>query len=96
MGICGGWACHVEQWRYGHPAKKATWLYAFGVKPPPMKWGSVPDQHAGALVSWCGNHVASGEVRPRVGKDAASRTPIAFRDALMGIARSAAVAREAA
>jgi hypothetical protein len=27
-GICGGWSCHVEQGRYGHPAKKATWLYA--------------------------------------------------------------------
>ena len=27
----GGWTCHVEQGRYGHPAKKATWLYACGV-----------------------------------------------------------------
>lgn len=33
-GICGGWSCYVEQGRYGHPAKKATWLYAFGVTPP--------------------------------------------------------------
>ena len=24
-GMCGGWSCHVEQGRYGHVAKKATW-----------------------------------------------------------------------
>ena len=24
----GGWTCYIEQGRYGHPAKKATWLYA--------------------------------------------------------------------
>lgn len=27
-GSCGGWSAHVEQGRYGHAAKKATWLYA--------------------------------------------------------------------
>jgi hypothetical protein len=44
-----------------------------------------------ALVSWCGNRVRSGESRPRVGKAAASRSPLEFRDALLGIARSARV-----
>ena len=87
-GICGGWACHVEQGRYGHPAKKATWLYAFGIgDPPSLRWGAVPDRRSKALVSWCANHVKSGEVRPRVGKKAASATPIEFRDVLLGIAR---------
>jgi len=53
----GGWVCHVGQGRYGHRAKKATWLYAFGiVAPPSMRWGSVPDSKSTALVSWCGNH----------------------------------------
>ena len=88
----GGYAftCHVEQGRYGHMAKKATWLYA--VVPylgmlPELKWGSDPDQRSKALVSWCGNHVASGEVRPRVGKAAASKTPPEFREALLTIPR---------
>jgi len=88
-GICGGWSCYVEQARYGHDAKKATWLYAFGVDPPAMRWGHVPDRDVKALVSWCGNRVRTGESRPRVGKAAASKTPEAFRDALIGIAESA-------
>jgi hypothetical protein len=87
-GIDGGWACHVEQHRYGHPAKKATWLYAFGTELPSLRWGHVPDVEVKALVSWCGNRLASGESRPRVGKAAAAATPIAFRDELVGIARS--------
>jgi hypothetical protein len=35
----GGWTCCVDQGHYGHPAQKATWLYAFGVKLPSLKWG---------------------------------------------------------
>lgn len=89
-GICGGWSCYVEQGRYGHVAKKATWLYAYGVDLPELRWGHDPDQRSQALVSWCGNHVKSGEVRPRVGKAAAARTPVEFRDVLLGMARSAA------
>lgn len=90
-GLCGGWSCYVEQGRYGHLAKKATWLYAFGVEPlPALRWGWDPGVQSSALVSWCGNHVSSGESRPRVGKTAASRTPPAFRDELLAIARSVA------
>jgi len=101
-GFCGGWSCHVEQGRYGHRAKKATWLYAYGVVPPPMRWGFIADtelhpvrwrdsakrERARALVSWCGNHVPGGENRPRLGKREASATPLEFRDALLAIARS--------
>lgn len=89
-GLCGGASCHVEQGRYGHPAKKATWLYAFGTELPELRWGFDPDQRSRALVSWCGNHVASTEARPRVGKRAAAATPLEFRDVLVAIARSAA------
>lgn len=88
-GICGGWSAHVEQSRYGHRAKKATWLYAFGAKLPSLQWGSSLDTESEALVSWCGNRVKSGESRPRVGKRAASATPPAFRDVLLEMARSA-------
>lgn len=83
----GGWTCHVEQGRYGHRAKKATWLYAHGVELPSLRWGAVPDQQSQAPVSWCGNHVASGEDRPRLGKAAAAATPPEFRDELIGMAR---------
>lgn len=89
-GICGGWSCHVEQGRYGHVAKKATWLYAHGVNLlPSLAWGSDPDVMSKAPVSWCGNRVKSGEARPRVGKRRASETPDEFRDILISIARSA-------
>ncbi len=87
--LVGGWSCYVEQSRYGHVAKKATWLYAHGVDLPSLRWGHVADQRATALVSWCGNHTRADERRPRVGKRAAARTPIAFRDVLLRIARSA-------
>lgn len=88
-GPCGGWSCHAEQGRYGHPAKKATWLYACGVLLPDLAWGHDPDQRSQALVSWCGNHVRSGERRPRVGKRTASKTPESFREILVAMARSA-------
>lgn len=95
-GFCGGWTAHVEQGRYGHPAKKATWLYAFGVDLPSLKWGFDPDQRSRALVSWCGNHVSSNEVRPRVGKKVAAASPVEFRDLLIGMARTVSSARAAA
>lgn len=88
--MCGGWTCQVEQGRYGHPAKKATWLYAHGPEPTPLLWGYSHDNESGALVSWCGNRVKSGESRPRVGKAAASKSPPEFRDALLELARSCA------
>jgi hypothetical protein len=85
----GGWTCHVEQGRYGHVAKKATWLYACRVPSlPSLDWRTIPDRESKALVSRCGNHVSSGERRHRVSKAAAAATPPAFRDVLVAIARS--------
>ena len=90
-GECGGYSCHVEHGRYGHVAKKATWLYAYGAPDlPELRWGSDPDNKSKALVSWCGNRVASGESRPRVGNKAAAATPPEFRAVLVGIASRAA------
>lgn len=89
-GLCGGWSCHVEQSQYGHPAKKATWLYAVSSRPlPSLRWGRSPDAASRALVSWCGNRVKSGEKRARVGRRVASRSPEAFRDLLIDIAMGA-------
>lgn len=98
----GGWVCHVEQHHYGHPAKKATWLYAYGLtNPPQLNWGIVPDNQSQALVSWCGNrtrpravvgslrhHGKDVDPRPRLNRKAASATPPAFREVLLQIARS--------
>jgi hypothetical protein len=39
----GGASCYVEQGRYGLPVKKATWLYAYGVELPELRWGFTPD-----------------------------------------------------
>ncbi len=39
----GGASCYVEQGRYGLPVKKATWLYAYGVELPHLRWGFTPD-----------------------------------------------------
>jgi len=88
--FAGGWACHVEQGKYGHPAKKATWLYAYGVDLPALRWGSDPDRKSLALVSWCANTTRADEKRPRLSKRAASSTPPAFREVLLAMARSAA------
>ena len=86
---CGGYTAHVEQGRYGHIAKKATWLFAFGADLPELRWGANPDGASTALVSWCGNKVARMPDCPRVGKDAAARTPPEFRSVLIDIARGA-------
>jgi len=81
-----GWVCHVDQGMYDHPAKKAIWLYAYGIKPPTLRWG---ESVGTALVSHCKNHVRADEDRRRLGKREASATPPAFRDALLAIARTA-------
>ncbi len=84
------WTCYVEQWRYGHRAKKATWLYYVGLtQPPALRFGLVPDHKYEAPVSWCGNHVASGEKRERLGHKAAIATPPEFRAELLMLARHA-------
>lgn len=90
QGPCGGFSCHIEQGRYGHKAKKATWLYAHGVPLPELRWGATPDSDQVALVSWCGNRTRKGgESRPRMRSKSASATPLEFRDVLLGMARSA-------
>ena len=86
MGMCGGWSCHVEQVRYGHPARKATWLYAYATALPALEWGKTDG--ATAWVSF-GDFDRYPDV-PRVTKAAASKTPERFRDVLLSMAQSAA------
>ncbi len=77
-GICGGWSCHVEQWHYGHRAKKATWLYAYGVDHlPSLRWGATPDTAVTAYVSDGGGGVKDGSKRPR--RAAVELAPVSWR-----------------
>ena len=87
-----GWTCCVEQGHYGHAARKATWLYAAGVKTlPSLKWGKAPD----CIRLEDGYHDAAERARAvktgicqRLPHNQRAATPIPFRDLLLSIARS--------
>jgi hypothetical protein len=90
----GGWTCCVEQGRYGHYARKPTWLYAVGCVLPSLDWGKGEPRLDPAVVERMGLKRAKrlGEVGARGGgTDSAPRigTPQPFRDLLLSIARSA-------
>ena len=85
----GGWTCCVEQGHYGHRARKATWLYAYGVELPTLQWGK---SSATAYVTDGGGDVKqrrSGNVdatRKRLSAREASATPPRFAELLLNIA----------
>jgi hypothetical protein len=87
--FCGGWSARIEQVKYGHVAKKATWLYAFGVELPSLRWGKTADRESAAVVSWCRNHTNKFDVRQRIGKKKAAATPPDFAEVLIAMAESA-------
>lgn len=79
----GGYTCEVEQGKYGHPARKKTWLYCNRLaRLEPLRWGRATPT---ATVSQLRNH--GGGNLPRLSKKAASSTPPAFRDALLEMVR---------
>ena len=78
-----GWTCEIWQNAYGHRARKRTWLYYVGASAPPaMRWGRQPGE---AQVGWF------DRAKPSLGKREASATPPAFREALLALARLAAL-----
>jgi len=88
-GLGGGWSCHVEQGRYGHPARKASWLYAVGIDLPDMRWGPAKGCARTVGGPWRRASTTPVLTRPRrVVGGTASATPEAFRDALIAMARS--------
>lgn len=92
-GAIGGFTCCVEQGRYGHYARKPTWLYAYNVELPELFWGESEAKLDHAVVERMGIKRAKrlGEVGAKGGgKDSAPRisTPPQFRDLLISIARN--------
>lgn len=95
VGIFGayGWTCCVEQGWYGHRARKATWLYCYGIDPPPLKWSRAP----GDFVRLDEGFHSIEERRRAVKTGACQRlsanqrkaTPLPFRDLLISIAETA-------
>lgn len=90
----GGWTCYVEQGRYGHAARKATWLYAHGVRLSSLAWGVLPQRLDPVMVERFGYEKARryGSVSLVGGKrktEIRNATPLPFRDLLLSIARTA-------
>ena len=77
-------ATEVSQSAYGHKARKRTWLlYVGDAKPPELDWSDPPGTH---LTSWLQR---TSRIAPRITKDEADKTPPAFAQLLIGIARAA-------
>lgn len=76
----GEWTCEVWQSAYGHKARKRTWLLYVGMAPPPeLNWTRTPGTHQ---VGWF------DRVKPTLSKAEASKTPPAFADLLISLARN--------
>lgn len=90
----GGWTCYVEQGHYGHFSRKKTWLYAVGVDLPELNWSEGEQRLHPVALERYGYAKARriGMVAMIGGKDKErirDATPVAFRDVLIGIARTA-------
>jgi hypothetical protein len=91
----GGWACHIEQRNYGHKARKGTWLYAYGLFPPSLKWGPGAEPEAWISSDRPRAELAAKGIAQLTGKRS-RETPLEFRDLLLSIARNAKPERLAA
>lgn len=77
-----GWVCEVWQSAYGHLANKATWLYAYGLRPPELRW----DRPRGPYQIGFQDQRGKGNNKPTLSRKLASATPPEFRDVLIQIA----------
>lgn len=97
----GGWTCCVEQGRYGHYARKPTWLYAKARNLPSLDWGKSEPRLDPAVVARMGLKRAKrlGEVGAKGGGTNSTpriHTPAPFRDMLLSIARQSGFVQAAA
>lgn len=90
----GSWTCCVEQGHYGHPARKATWLYYVGEQAPPdLIWG----KSAGVRLDEGFHSKAERDAARARGQAPVKRlstvqnivTPPAFAELLISLARAA-------
>lgn len=94
------WTCCVEQGHYGHPARKATWLYYVGPRPPELIWGP----SAGRRLDEGFHSKAERDAARAAGQKPIKRlsnrdnivTPPAFAEVLIGLAEMSRGARRAA
>lgn len=97
----GAWVCCVEQGHYGHPARKATWLYYVGRHhPSALIWGpSVGRRLDEGFHSKAERDAARASGRAPI-KRLSTRenllTPPAFSELLISLARNSRVAHSEA
>jgi hypothetical protein len=88
----GGWTCCVEQGHYGHPARKATWLYSWGFPLPELKWGPCLtkqrlDEGFHSKAERDAARAAGQKPRKRLSSRECLSTPPEFRDVLLSLVR---------
>lgn len=91
----GGHTCCVSQGKYGHKARKATWLYANKVELPELTWGMPKGMERLELGPHSKEHAAQIRSAPgykpikRLSVYERTATPTEFRDLLISIASTA-------
>ncbi len=84
--FCGGWTCCLEQGRFGHRARKPTWLYLNGIKPPSLDWSaSTMTLDRQARVIRDRGERSDNDAIERMSRRERTATPIPFRDLLIGM-----------
>ena len=91
IGAGGEWSCCVEQGHYGHPARKATWLYVVGPRPPELIWGPSKgirlDEGFNSKEARKRARAAGQKPIKRLNAQERLATPTLFRDLLLSLAR---------
>lgn len=83
-----GWVVEISQAAYGHPTRKRTWLYYVGQDPPDLDWSEPKTTAIVSDLGSGGSRRRGADWIPGVQYAAASSTPVAFRDALLDMARN--------
>jgi hypothetical protein len=96
-GVCG-WTLPIDQFWFGHRAKKATWLYIVGIEPEqvpriPIVLGDAPCVCGPAGRRRDGGRLHKGDLgwRPEITKAERELTPPALAAWLVALARQASV-----